>query len=155
MFELIRKTSTNGRRGQAIVSASEGVQFPAQGSLEHIGTVEGIKTYLFTPGDTGTWVLPTSEVKIHGGATLVDEIDLQSSAVGSILLLGPQAVIEIYGYKRRSSNVVAYIEGVETEIPSTVLLAMGLLSSGGETVEIEPPPALQGSMAAAFAKLKR
>jgi hypothetical protein len=153
--EIFRDRSTNGRWGLAVVGP-EGTTFPAQGSLRHIGEVAGMATYEFTPGETGTWAMAIpAEVVVHGGATLVASVDLQSSAVASLLLLGPEAVIERFGYKRRSSHISAYVAGVETDIPGTVLAAMGLLQAKGEVVVVEPPPVLGCAMAAAFAALKK
>lgn len=151
--EIFSARSTNGRWGLAVVGP-QGTTLPAQGSLRHIGKVAGMVTYEFVPGETGTWVVTAEDVTVHGGATLVDCMDLQSSRVASLLLLGPQAVVEHHGYKRRSSRIVAYVSGVETSIPATVLAAMGLLKADGESIAIEPPPALGGAMAAAFAALK-
>lgn len=153
VVEIFSSRSTNGRWGLAVVG-HEGTTFPAQGSLRHVGKVAGMATYEFTPGETGTWVAVAGDVTVHGGATLVASEYLQSSNVTSLLLLGPQAVVEHHGYKRRSSRIVAYVAGVETDIPGTVLAAMGLLQAGGEIVAVEPPPVLGGAMAAAFAALK-
>jgi len=148
--EIFSARSTNGRWGLAVVGP-QGTTFPAQGSLRHIGKVAGTVTYEFVPGETGTWVMTAEDVTVHGGATVVDCMDLQSSRTVSLLLLGPEAVIEHHGYKRRSSRIVAYVNGAEADIPATVLAAMGLLKADGEEVAIEPPPALNGAMAAAFA----
>ncbi len=95
------------------------------------------------------------DVTVHGGATLVASVGLQSSQVASLLLLGREAVVEHYAYKRRGSRIVAYVAGVETDIPGTVLAAMGLLQADGEVVAIEPPPVLGGAMASAFAALTK
>jgi hypothetical protein len=152
--EIVSARSTNGRWGLAVVGP-EGTTFPAQGSLRHVGTVAGMKTYEFMPGETGTWVMAAGDVTVHGGATLVAREDLQSSQVASLLLLGPEAVVEHHGYKRRGSRVVAYVSGVETDIPGTVLAAMGLLQVDDVVVPVEPPPPLTGAMAAAFAALKK
>lgn len=154
MKEIFSARSTNGRWGLAIVGPEE-TKLPAQGSLRHVGNVAGIEIYQFTPGETGTWAMTAEDVTVHGGATMVTWQDLQSSRGASLLLLGPQAVVEHHGYKRRSSRVVAYVAGVETDIPGTVLAAMGLLQAGGKVVAVDPPPALGGAMAAAFAALKR
>lgn len=153
MEEIFSARSTNGRWGLAVVGP-EGTVFPAQGSLRHVGEVAGMTTYEFVPGETGTWVTTAEDVTIHGGATLVASENLQSSQIASLLLLGPQAVVEHHGYKRRGSSIVAYVEGVETDIPGTVLAAMGLLQTDGEVIAVEPPPVLGGAMAAAFAALK-
>lgn len=146
--------STNGRWGLTVVGP-EGTKFPAEGSLRHVGRVAGMETFEFVPGETGTWVLPTGDVKVHGGATVVKTMSLQSHEECNLLVLGPEAVVEHYGYKRRGSRIVAYIRGVETDIPAAVLAAMGLVKAeGGETIKVEPPPPLQGAMAAAFAALR-
>lgn len=154
MIEIFKAVSQNGRWGLAVVG-QEGTTFPAQGSLRPVGKVAGLATYEFVTGETGTWVLVTDDVTVHGGATLVESKDLQGGQVASLLLLGPQAVVEHHGYKRRSSRIVAYVAGVEVLIPGTVLAAMGLLQADGEVAVVEPPPALEGSMAAAFAMLRK
>ena len=154
MKEIFAALSTNGRWGLAVVGP-DGTTLPAQGSLRHVGSVAGMETYEFIPGETGTWAMTAEDVTVHGGATLVTWQDLQSSRGVSLLLLGPQSVVEHHGYKRRSSRVVAYVAGVETDIPGTVLAAMGLLQAGGKVVAVDPPPAIGGAMAAAFAALKR
>lgn len=151
MKELFRVDSTNGRYGLAVVGPDDQT-LPAQGSLRHLGQVAGVDTYLFVPGETGTWVLPSwEEAVVHGGATVVAQLSLQSYRSGAVLLLGREAVVEFYGYKRRSSRVVAYADGREVEIPATVLAAMGGVAPTGDVAPVEPPPALAGSMAAAFA----
>jgi len=152
MKEIFAALSTNGRWGLAVVGP-DGTTLPAQGSLRHVGNVSGIETYEFTPGETGTWVMTTEDVTVHRGATMVKWQYLQSSRGVSLLLLGPQAVVEHHGHKRRSSHVVAYVAGMETDIPGTVLAAMGLLQADGEVVAIAPPPALGGAMAAAMSSL--
>lgn len=102
-----------------------------------------------------TWVLPCGDVTAHGGATVACSRSMQSSDVATVLVLGGEAVVEHYGYKRRSSRVVAYVDGAEQDIPAPVLLAMGLLKPASEPAVIAPPPALEGAMASAFAALRR
>lgn len=152
MKELVSEISTNGRWGVAIVGP-EGTEFPAQGTLRHLGRVAGVATYEYTPGETETWVFVGGDVAVHGGGTVVAYEDLQSSRVVSILLIGPEAILETRGYKGRGSSIEAYIRGRRTSIPATVLVAMGLVHAEGETVKIAPPEPLQGAMALAFAKL--
>lgn len=116
--------STNGRWGMSIVGP-HGISLPAQGSLRHVGTVEGVSTYLFTPGEVGTWVQAhTESAKIHGGATKVQGMDLQSGRQASIVLLGPEAIVEWFGYKNRSSRVVAYADGKEQPIQQAYDMAL-------------------------------
>ena len=153
MKMIFEARSTNGRWGMAIVGP-EGTKLPAQGSLASLGTVAGIETYLFTPSETGTWILAGGDLQPHGGATTVRTMNLQSSSSATILLLGPEAVVEQYGYKRRSSRFVAYVAGEAQDIPASILLAMGIIAPESAPAAIEPPPALSGAMANAFAKLK-
>ena len=154
MKVIFEARSTNGRWGMAIVGP-DGTKLPAQGSLSNIGTVAGIETYQFYPGETKTWVLAGGDIKAHGGATTVVSRDLQSSQTATIILLGPEAVIEQYGYKRRSSRYVAYVNGEERDIPASILLAMGIIASESTpTTSIPPPPALSNAMADAFSKLR-
>lgn len=152
---LWQARSTNGRWGLAIVGP-EGSKLPCQGAIRRLGEVSGIDTWLLEPGETGTWVMVAGEVTVHGGATVVREMGLQSNNHASILLIGPQAVIEEHGYKGRSSWIKAYINGEAKVIPSPVLLAMGLIKGGDmpQAVAIPPPAPLQGAMAAAFARLQ-
>lgn len=155
MEMIFEARSTNGRWGLAIVGP-EGTRLPAQGSLVRLGTVAGIETYRFDAGDTGTWVLAGDDMQPHGGATLVSSRDLQSSQVATILLLGPEAVVEHHGYKRRSSRFKAYVAGEAREIPASILLAMGLVApESAPNKPIEPPPTLNTAMANAFSKLRR
>lgn len=153
LSQIFSAKSTNGRWGLAVVGP-EGTTLPAQGSLRHIGAVGGVETYIFSPGNTGTWAMSAGDVKVHGGATLVAHQYLQSDRYASLLLLGPQAVVEHYGYKRRGSRVLAYVNGQETDIPQTVLAALGLVKPVGEPDHIEPPPALEGAMAEALKRLR-
>ena len=153
MKELFAATSTNGNYGIALVGP-EGTTFPAEGSIKHLGKVAGMATYEFTPGETETWIYVGGDVQVRGGATVVASEDLQSSRFASILLLGPEAIIETYGYKGRGTCIEAYVRGIRTDIPATVLAALGLIEAEGEIIAIAPPPVLQGAMALAFAKLK-
>lgn len=155
MEVIFEARSTNGRWGLAIVGP-EGTKLPAQGRLASLGAVAGIETYHFIPGETGTWILAGGDLQPHGGATMVKTMDLQSSSSATILLLGPEAVVEHHGYKRRSSRFTAYMTGEAREIPASILLAMGIVApESAPAAPIEPPPALSGAMANAFAKLGR
>ena len=154
MKEIFKAVSTNGRWGMAIVGPNEVSRLPAEGGIRHIGKIAGIETYVFEPGPTQTWVAGfEKEVVVHGGATLVLEMGLQSGASASIVLLGPEAVVQTYGYRTRSSSVLAFINGVERSIPETVLAAMGLAKTTGEIIEVAPPPKLEGALAQAFKRL--
>lgn len=157
MKELFIDRSTNGRSGLSVVGDVDEIVFPARGSLEYIGCVSGIEVFKFIQDEKqNTWVLPFSGhgVHVHGGATLVKEMYLQSENYASLLLLGQKSVVEIYGYKRRGSNIKVFIEGKEVHVPTSVLAAMGLVEVENKVMVIEQPSALSTTMAQAFSKLK-
>lgn len=151
---LFEARATNGRTGLAVVGPAA-TAWPAEGALRPVGRAAGVDTWAIEPGQTQTWVLPVlGAVRVHGGATVVATEGLQSGREATLLLLGREAVVEIFGYDRRDSRVAAYVDGVERDIPAPVLAAMGLLKAGGKLVEVAPPPSLDGPMAAAFARLR-
>ena len=161
MKEIWSESSTNGRWGLSIV-APEGVELPQwsspllEGGIVPLGTVGGVETFRFVPGETGTYILATRQgIKAHGGATVMACRDMQSGSMASIVVLGQEAVVEMIGYKGRSSTISAYIGGVRKPIPASVLLAMGLVQSeSGSAAVFTPPPVMVGEMAAAFAALR-
>lgn len=152
VVEMFRAVSQNGRWGLAVVGP-EGAKLPAEGSVEHIGRIGGVETYVFRPGKTGTWVMTAEDVAVHHGATIIDAQDLQGGKHASLLVLGPYAVIEHYGYMRRGSWVLAYVNGAKANVPQTVLAAMGLAKTKGEPKSIEPPPPLEKGMEDAFRRM--
>lgn len=153
-----QQMATNKRTGIALVGP-KGATLPWKGGVKPLGRSEGVLTFQLLPlkeGQEGTWVMAfEAEARIHGGAVVVAEENLQSNTTATILLLGPCAVVEVYGYKRRSSRVVAYQQGNEQDVPVPILMAMGIIEGKGPREEIASPPALQGAMAAAFAKLRQ
>jgi hypothetical protein len=151
---IFQDRSTNGRWGLTVVGP-EGTKFPAEGKVRHLGAVSGYETFEFVPGETGQWVLPTGAVTVHAGATTVISMGLQSSRACTLLVLGPEAVVEHHSRIGSKGHIVAYNRGVETYVPPGVLLAMGVIEPADSAeITIEPPPPLQGAMAAAFAALK-
>jgi len=152
LVELFLTGSINGRWGLALVGPEE-TPYPYEGELKHVGVAAGVDTYEFCPGKTNTWVLPVlNAVRVHGGATLVREMSMQGHDYASMLLLGERAVIELIGYKGRSSRIVVYIRGELHEVSAPVLATMGLVKAGGKLVAVEPPPPLNDVMMEAFAK---
>ena len=150
MKELYSRKSQNGQRGLAIVGP-EGTELPAEGSLRNLGNVAGVTTFLFTSGKTGNWIMVSDDVTVHGGATVVEMVDLCGGSVASLLLLGEMAVVEHHGYKRRTSRLAAYVKGVEADVPASVLVAMGLVKAkGGDSEDVPPPPPMAGPMADAM-----
>jgi hypothetical protein len=148
--EVFYVKSTNGRWGMSLVS-DEDVKFPAQGKLEHLGSVQRISTYRFTPSSEGFYVLPViGDVKVLGGAQLVEEMDLQSGKSVSLVLMSATAIIEVFGYRGRSSSIQYYANGELKDIPPSVLLAMGLIEDKGDKTPIEPPEPMPTAMGEAL-----
>lgn len=72
----------------------------------------------------------------------------------TILLMGENAVIQIYEYKKRSSRVVVYIRGVAYDIPTSIVATMGLVQVGGHIVDITQPPKLPSEVVEALDGIK-
>ncbi len=66
-------------------------------------------------------------------------LELQSGGCATIHALGPQAILREWTYKRRSSELYLFVDGVERE-KGSILVALGLVE-GNDPVDIpEPPP---------------
>ena len=152
--ELFKAISTNGRWGLAVVG-KEGITFPAKGKLIHLGEVEGISTYKFEEDEQGVWILPcAAKMKPVAGATVVEAMGLQSGRAATIVAGGDFFAVEKFGYKDRDSEILAFSEGQELELPATVMVAMGLLpAQKKEKVNVEIPP-INNALAEAFKKAK-
>lgn len=162
MKQLFIDISTNGRYGLAVVGEIQHDEndniFPIRGDLKYIGLVSGIETFQVIPNEfVNTWILPISGhgvKKIHGGASLVIEKDLQSHNIASLLVLGEKAIFEMYGYKQRSSRIKVYLDGKFKEMPPSVLAAMGFVHVEKSCINISPPSQLPTIMQQAFEKMK-
>lgn len=138
---IVNRMSTNGRWGLCVV-APEGTdpKAPIEGSLGSLGEVAGVETYQITPGGTGQWfLLEEEDIEVLAGATVVVSMSLQSGDHAAIVALGPFAAIRRYGYKRRSSHIVAFRRGEKIEMPPALLAAMGLIPCDRKEVKIETP----------------
>jgi len=110
--EVCGQSSTNGRWGLRIVGPA-GTKFPAEGKLERLGEIGGYSTYRFIPGETDRWVLIGEDMTPLEGAEGVERMSLQSNNYISLVILGPDAVVEHHGYKRRGSTVSRYVRGIK------------------------------------------
>jgi hypothetical protein len=64
---------------------------------------------------------------------------LQSGNHATIVAGGDFFVIRSFGYKRRSSSIRAFNNGVEIKLPATVMAAMGLIPTENKPVEVKIP----------------
>ena len=126
LVEVFSARTTSGHWGLAVYGP-DGMALPAQGSLRPVGDVAGVRTYVFSPGETGEWAMIAGDVTVASGARVVCQVDLPGGQVMSLLLLGPQAVIEHHGHKRRSSVLAAYRDGLEAELSGAALASLGLI----------------------------
>jgi len=136
---LWKVTSTNRRWGISIVGpATE--EWPAEGSLVKLGKFEGHETFEFIPGTTGQWILPCDDATCITGAVVIVKEDLQSNRVATIIVGGDFFVLKKFGYKRRSSRIIAYKRGQKITIPTEIMAVMGLIPCEKKPVVAEIPP---------------
>jgi hypothetical protein len=147
--EIFRAISTNGRYGLAVV-AEKKVVFPAKGKLTLLGTFEGVKTFKFDADENGQWIYVGGEIEAVSGAVVVDSESLQGNHA-TIVAGGDFFVIRSFGYKRRSSSIRAFNNGVEIKLPATVMAAMGLIPAENKPVVVEIP-AIESPIAEALRK---
>ena len=141
MKEIFSAISQNGRRGLAIVSeVFENVSAPVQCSISHLGKISGKTVYRIEPTDAKQWLLVGDDLQALSGCTLITTMDLQGNGDVSLVLMGPEAIVRSWGYKRRSSNVYYYKCGKREPVPSAILLALGLVASDTEPEKVETPP---------------
>lgn len=139
--EIYRATSQNGRWGLALVSEGifpEDLRQPVQATITALGSAEGHDVFRLEPTDLPQWALIGDDLVPLAGATVVNAQNLQGGDSVTLLLLSRQAIVKDYGYKRRSSRIRFFDDGVKKSIPSSVLLALGVLP---ETPIPEPIPA--------------
>lgn len=136
----LKNTSTNGRWGLTVVVPNEFEGFPAKGSLDYLGQIEGHETYQFDPDPRGQWIELVGDAKPLAGCEIVRQEDLQSSNVVTLLIGGDFYAYKSFGYKRRKVNVVARKDGQSIELPASVLAAMGIIPAERQKVEAEAPP---------------
>lgn len=164
MKEIYRATSQNGRWGMALVSERfdecPGRENPLRASITSLGEAEGHRVFRLEPTDAPQWVVVFGDADVISGASLVFGCSLQGNSDVSLVLLSEQALVRVYGYKRRSDRIIYFERGEVRAIPASVLLALGLLNNNTEPQPVAPPPAFdlgevdagKGALAAALAK---
>lgn len=152
MKQIFYAAPSRGQPGLAIVGP-DGMTLPAQGALSHVSDEGGMSTYRIDPGETGAWVIVAGDVTARAGAR-VETVKTLGLKIVSLLVLGPQAVIEHHTRDRKSSRIVVYLNGVEANIPVSVLVAAGVLDGKGQAQDVEGPPELSDALEMAFALLQ-
>ena len=147
-------TSTNGRWGLTVVHPNDVdiTAAPVEGELESLGSIEGHKTFVFTPkAGTGRWYILEGDTECLAGCKIVTRVGLQSFREATLLVLRPFAAYKRFGYRRRSSRIIAWRKGEPVELPPSVMAAMGLIPAERKRIDVEPP-ALDGALAEALKK---
>lgn len=179
MDVMLKQVSQNGRWGVEVVS--DGYSFgdgdvsqspwtrgqytcSLQAEVSKIGEVEGRDVFRAEPTDKDQWLVTGDDLEPLMGASMIIDMSLQGGDNITLLMVGEQAIVRSWGYKRRSSQIVFLDHGVETEIPASILLALGVLPDTPEPEPVPAPPpfdieaadsGLKQSLAAAFAKARR
>lgn len=142
MKEIYRATSQNGRWGLALVSegiSPEDLRQPVQATITALGTAEGRNVFRVEPTELPQWALVGGDLEPLAGASTVNTQSLQGGDSVTLLLLSERAIVKSYGYKRRSSRIRFFDDGVEKPIPSSVLLALGVLPGSPKPKPISAP----------------
>lgn len=146
MKEIFWAESQNGRWGVSIVSESYSpvdTAFPVQAEITALGAVAGKNIYRIEKTQKPQWLLVTDDAEPISGASMIETMDMQGHRCVTLLLLGEEAIVREYGYRRRSSIVSYYKRGEVQTIPESVLLALGLIPASHEPEPIGPPPAFR------------
>jgi len=126
MKVILDDRSQNGRWGLQIVGP-EDTEFPARGTLKHLGRRAGVECYEVSPSDEGDfWVVVGGDLEAISGCTEVCSMDLQGGSSVTLLSCRVGAVWQEFGYKRRNSEFRLLKTDGSTETPPvSVLLAAG------------------------------
>lgn len=144
MEEIYRAISQNGRWGISLVSEGfpeikRRCPDPMQAGIWELGTVNGIKTFRIEPTDKMQWVYVSEDTEVLSGGYTPCRMNLQGGRTASLHILSRKALVKKYGYKRRSSEIVFFRDGVEVKMPASVLLALGLVPQGQVPRELPAP----------------
>ena len=152
MREIYRATSQNGHWGMALVS--NGIEerlcreTPVQANVIKLGEAEGHEVFRLEPTSALQWAAVFGDAEVISGASMVYGCSLQGNSNVSLILLSEQALVRVYGYKRRSERIIYFEQGEVRRVPSSVLLALGLLGNNAEPQLVASPPAFNlGAMA--------
>jgi hypothetical protein len=157
MKEIYSARSTNGRWGVSVVSPDpelDGTGGVFQGyKFVPLGTKSGVTTFALAPSEDDSYAVINVDSKPRVGAIVVHHEDLQSNSSVTLLHVREGGVIEEYGYKRRSSRLVAFRGGEPVPLSPAVALALGLVAPDKAPAEPElpPPPPLPSAFADALA----
>lgn len=142
MKEIYSVYSQNGRWGVSVVSETiKNCSKPIQATVTRVGRTSGMDVYQAEATASPQWLIIRDDADPISGAATIQRCNLQGNRSTTLLLMGPEAIIRCYGYKRRSSHIEYFKNGVQERIPDSVLLAMGALPNSDDPEEIPAPPA--------------
>ena len=142
MKEIYSVYSQNGRWGVSVVSETfENLSEPVQATVTRVGRTSGMDVYRAETTDSPQWLVIRDDAVPISGADIIQRCNLQGNRSTTLLLIGPEAIIRCYGYKRRSSHIEYFKDGVQKRVPDSVLLAMGAIPNSEDPEVIPAPPA--------------
>jgi len=148
--------SQNGRWGIALVTEDDNLEidrgrnvFP--GTIVHVGTTAGLSTWKLMPVE-GYYTLLGSDMEVLSGGTVAERSSLQGGHVRTYAVIGPVAIVRHWGYDRRGCDIYLYKDGVKTNVPSPVLLAMGLVAPDADPLPEPVVPEVNPAIAEALRK---
>lgn len=136
--------SADGLRGADIVADDAVNQFngaPKQGTLQGLGKLGLVSTFLFTRDQQATtWILAGNDVDPIDDAATAYRQPLGALQFGSITVLGPSAIVR---HKVGTNRFyLRYTNGNRQKVDGALLLAQGLLAPD-ELPEPIPQPVKQ------------
>jgi len=158
---LWRISSTNGRWGVEIAGEAkclplfEGRSCMAvPGQLKALGRRAGRQCFGFEAGASCFVVLEEDAEAVQGaGSALVHKEDLQSGDSVTLLHVAPGGVWKWTGYKGRSSGYrMVTPSGAIEDVPTSLLLAAGIVEPKEPPAPAPSPPAFSASFADALRK---
>lgn len=135
-------SAQNGHAGFTVtVPADFSEKELGQGILSSMGKAGQFDLYDFTPDKTVDcfYKIFDREVMPIVGAVIVSSYSLQNfGSHATIVAMGKMAVLQTFGYKRRTSYFTCYINGEIINTPVEVLIACGLVPPTKEPEIIKP-----------------
>lgn len=142
MKEIYSVYSQNGRWGVSVVSETlTSCAQPVQAKVTRVGRASGMDVYQAEATDDPQWLVIRDDADPISGAAMIQRCNLQGNRSTTLMLIGMEAIIRCYGYKRRSSHIEYFKDGVQKRVSDSVLLAMGAIPNSEDSEVIPAPPA--------------
>lgn len=111
-----------------------------QAEVTKLGEVGNREVYRAEPTDKPQWLLDGNDVVPLMGGSIITYMDLQDSESITLVMISDRAIVQVYGAKRRISDILFIKDGVVTDVPASVILALGLIPDAPKPVPVNAPP---------------